>query len=326
VALCETDPGRLAEGTKKLGVPGYARFEQMLEKEKPDVVHAVTRPYIARAGWIAPAAAAGAKLLLVEKPMALTPSELDLLEAEYRKAGIKLVVNMQRRYMNFAFRFRELVERGELGDVHYIRGNCQGDLMLDICTHLIDCILFLVGDAKPTGVWASAAGTRNFGNPDERAPVDMIATYSFASGARAFFEAVEHALGTANFPIDEKLEAWQPERCNFDVWGTKGRFWWREYGTWGYQLEGMAKPFVERTHFFRDDLQAQHLFTRAIGEWLDDERKPHLNRFELARAGTDVLFGAYLSALRGRRIDLPAKVTDADVAALRAKLEAAGGA
>jgi predicted dehydrogenase len=235
--------------------------------------------------------------------MALLPSELATLEQEYRKAGIKLIVNMQRRYMPFAYRFRELAASGKLGKVHYIRGNCQGDMMLDICTHLIDCILFLVGDAKPTGVWATAAGTRNFDNPDERAPDSMVATYSFASGARAFFEAVEKSLGSANFPVKEKLEDWQQERCNFDVWSEKGRFWWREYGTWGYQLEGMRKPFVEQTFFWRDDVQAQNLFTRAVGEWLEDE-----------------LFGAYLSALKGRMIPLPATATDADIQALRAKL------
>ena len=69
-------------------------------------------------------------------------------------------------------------DQGQLGDIHYVRGNSQGSLMLDICTHLIDCILFLLGDAKPTAVWATAEGARNFDHPDERAPVNMHRLWS----------------------------------------------------------------------------------------------------------------------------------------------------
>jgi hypothetical protein len=95
---------------------------------------------------------------------------------------------------------------------------------------------------------------------------------------------------------------------------------WREYGTWGYQTEGMAMPFVEKTHFFADDLIAQKEFTKAIGAWLDDESKPHLNRYELARVGTELIFGAYRSALDNKYISLPAGLNDGQLNQLRVKL------
>jgi predicted dehydrogenase len=236
--------------------------------------------------------------------------------------ALKIIVNTQRRYMPFAILYRKLIAEKKLGMPHFVRGNVRGSV-LDMSPHLLDCILLLMCDSRPKAVWAAAEGARNFANPNERGPDNLIAEFTFASGARVFFESSQESLGTANFPLPEKFDGWQPERCNLDVWATEGRFWWREYGTWGYQLQGMRSAKVERTHFFRDDISAQHLFTKAIGEWLDDKRKPHHNRFELSRVHMDCLYGAYKSALAGRRLDFPIKVTDPDVAALRRKLRLA---
>ena len=323
VALCEKVPERLEAGVKKLGVPGYLKYEEMLEKEKPDIVHAVTNPTILRSEWIDAAAKNHVKALVVEKPMALTPSELAGLDEAVKKTNLKVVINMQRRYMPFSLKFRELMDSGKLGDIHFFRGNCEAIWgIVDIATHLMDCMLYFMDDSPPVGVWASADGANDFENPTERGPDNLFAAYSFGNGARGFFEAVRKPLGTANFPIEnrENLEPWQPERCNLDLWATKGRLWWREYGTWGYQTEGMAMPFVEKTHFVSDDLAAQREFTRAIGAWLDDESKPHLNRYELAKVGTELIFGAYRSALEGKRLDLPADFDDEQFGRLKTKL------
>ncbi|MCL2815127.1 MAG: Gfo/Idh/MocA family oxidoreductase [Oscillospiraceae bacterium] len=322
-ALCEKDPALLGEGAKKLGVPGYLDYEQMLKEQKPDIVHAVTSPAIRRSVWLEAADRHGVRAVVVEKPLALTPSELAEFEESAKKTNLKIIVNMQRRYMPFSAEFKRLAASGKLGDVHFFRGNCETIWgVIDIATHLMDCMLFLMDDSKPVGVWASAAGANDFNSPTERGPDNLIAAYSFKNGARGFFEAVKKPLGTANFPVEDKenLLPWQPERCNLDVWATKGRFWWREYGTWGYQTEGMSEPFVEKTHFTADDTAAQREFTKAVADWLDDESKPHLNRYELAKVGTELIFGAYCSALYNKYIDLPANFDDAQLAQLRVKL------
>ena len=326
-ALCEKDKNLLDEGAKKLGVPGYSDYEEMLEKEKPDIVHAVTSPVIKRSVWVEAAARHNVKALVIEKPIALTPSELAELDAIIKKTNLKVIVNMQRRYMPFNVKFKELIDAGQLGDIHFFRGNCETIWgVVDIATHLIDCMLYMMNDSQPSGVWASVNGANDFNSPTERGPDNLIAVYSFKNGARGFVEAVKKPLGTANFPIDlndfanNKLEPWQPERCNLDVWTTKGRFWWREYGTWGYQTEGMAMPFTEKTFFAADDISAQKEFTRAISSWLDDGSKPHLNRYELARVGAELIFGAYRSALDGKYTDLPAEFGDGQLEQLKNKL------
>ena len=56
VAICEIDEDLRKTAVEELNVTGYAAYEEMLEKEKPDIVHAVTNPTIPRHIWVEPAA------------------------------------------------------------------------------------------------------------------------------------------------------------------------------------------------------------------------------------------------------------------------------
>ena len=42
IAICEIDEERLKAAVEELNIPGYTDYVEMLEKEKPDIVHAVT--------------------------------------------------------------------------------------------------------------------------------------------------------------------------------------------------------------------------------------------------------------------------------------------
>jgi predicted dehydrogenase len=239
-ALCEVVEERLAAGVDRLGVRGYRSYEEMLEGEELDIVHVVTRPSIPRAQWIGPAVEAGVRALVLEKPIALRPSELDALCEEAAKSDIKIVVNMQRRYWPFAGQYKELVNRGRLREPHFIRANTRGGV-LGMGTHLIDLILFLLDEGQPEAVWASAEGVQGYDNPEECSPDNLIAQFTFAPGVRAFLEVVQEPLGTANFPPRQELNPSQLDECNFDLWATEGRFWYRQCGTMGYWVEGMQR-------------------------------------------------------------------------------------
>lgn len=85
----------------------------------------------------------------------------------------------------------------------------------------------------------------------------------------------------------------------------------------GYQLDGMAHPFIEKTHFGEDDKFGQRAFTEAIATWLDDENQQIRNRLEFALLGLDLIMGAYRSALLGERIAWPPKRYDEEWMALK---------
>lgn len=295
VAICEKDENLRASGERELGVKGYADYEEMLHKERPDIVHAVTMPTIPRAVWVEPAANAGVKVLVIEKPIALRPKEAEELHLAWQRTGLKIIVNHQRRYMPFAMKFRQILLEGKLGDIHFIRASTEGDIT-DMDTHLMDLVLMILSDQPPTAVWASIQGKENYKVPWFNCPDDLMAIYTFPNGTRVFFESARKAFGTADFPNTNP-------RCNIDVWATNGRMWWRENGSWGYQING--ERFSQRTSFNEDDMPAQKLFTKAIANWLEDEDDKHLCRYEIAKIGFDAVMSAYRSALLGRRLKAP---------------------
>jgi predicted dehydrogenase len=312
VALCEQDPVRLEQGMRRLGVPGYTEYQEMLEKERPDIVHAVTTPTISRAIWIEPAAAAGVKALVIEKPIGLKPSEAEAVAKVVRETGLKVIVNHQRRYMPFADRLLEMQKSGEMGPVHFVRASTEGPLT-DMATHLMDLVLLAVGDVAPEAVWASVEGGSDYAKPHYQCPDAMIATYTFPGGIRVLFESAEQALGTRDFRGCNG-------RCNIDIWAGKGRSWWRQFCLSGYHLDGMSWPHLEATNMEADDIPAQRRLTQAIATWLDDETQPHRCRFEAAKIGSDALMSAYRSALLGKRLTLPSPLTDEEWEELRQRL------
>ena len=93
VAICEVDDHRRSRAEVKLNVTGYADYEQMLEREQPDIVHAVTNPRTPRHIWIEPAVQLGVSALVIEKPIALRPEEAKHLDSAKEGTNIKVIVN-----------------------------------------------------------------------------------------------------------------------------------------------------------------------------------------------------------------------------------------
>ena len=312
IALCEIDENRLKNSVNELNVTGYTDYEEMLKTEKPDIVHAVTAPTVPRHIWVEPAADAGVRALVIEKPIALRPRDSELLAAAHEKTGIKIIVNHQRRYLPFAEKLLEFFAEDSLGDIHFIRA-CSECMITDMVTHLMDLVLLALRDIPITHVWGTVQGGETYQDPILDCPDDMIAQYTFENGSRVFFESARKAFGTIDFPGSNP-------RCNIDLWATKGRMWWRENGSWGYHLEGMSQPFEEATNFGIDDRYGQRAFTQAIATWLDDENQPHLNRLEYALLGFDLIMAAYRSALIGERIAYPPKLSDEEWVELKKRL------
>ena len=286
--ICEIDDQRRASAEAELNVIGYADYEEMLRKEEPDIVHAVTMPTVPRHIWVEPAARAGVGTLVIEKPIALRPREAERLDAAQEGTNLKIIVNHQRRYLPFADKIREFQAEDKLGEVHFVRANTQGEIT-DMDTHLMDLVLLTVGDVPPTDVWATIEGGETYQTDLLNCPENLIAVYMFPSGIRVFFESTRQALGTTDFPSSNP-------RCNIDIWAPKGRMWWRENGSWGYLLDGGSQQFIEPTNFGQDDISAQRRLTQAIATWLIDESQSHHCCYQFAKLGFDAIMAAYRSA------------------------------
>ena len=301
VAACDMNAARLHEHGKRFKIPHlYEDLDTMLAAEKPDVLHIVTPPGI-REQPIELAARHKVKVAVVEKPIALNIEQARVIRRIADRTGIKIVVNTQRRYYKAFQEIRRLQEAGRFGETRFMRFVTRANIM-SWGPHVVDLILFLLGDAPPSHVWATAEGMNgyDYGHP---APARMLIALTFPHDVMVYLEAADDAVG-----VPGVTDFW--EHAEFDLWGTRGRAWWTMSGGWGYQGDGDAAPCLEDTGLDIDEVPGQRAFTRAIARWLDDEADRHECRLQNALLGFDVTMAAYHSATLGRRVAFPAEVPD----------------
>jgi UDP-N-acetylglucosamine 3-dehydrogenase len=123
----------------------YAAAEELLDKERPDVVSICTWPTI-RPQMVELACAYGVKGILAEKPMAVDLAGCDRMIAAAERAGTLLVVGHQRRFHNRYRKARELLDSGAIGDLVQLTGYDAADLLSN-GSHTVDLIRYLVHDA-----------------------------------------------------------------------------------------------------------------------------------------------------------------------------------
>ncbi|NOZ21408.1 MAG: Gfo/Idh/MocA family oxidoreductase [Planctomycetes bacterium] len=317
VAVCDLQQDRREAFLKEFGVPkAYDDYEKALAAEKPDVVHVVTQP--GRREWeMETAAKAGVKAAIVEKPMAIIPSDIEKLARIHRDTGIKIIVNCQRRYFP-QFRdgtIRDIVEN-KIGKLYLVRASAKGNTM-GMGPHLMDLLMLFLGEAKPEAAWAMAYGINEEGyQATHRAPEHILAEYWFPDDIRVIFDCDTDALGT---PGEESF--WM--HLHFDFLGSEGRLYLTQNKGYWYQSHGMAEPVRGESSWDNQGFGGQRDFTKAVGEWLDGG-EPHLNRFEVGKAVFDALIGAQASVYYGKKIDLPCDFSDEQWTELREQLKKNG--
>lgn len=317
VAVCDRIAERRDEFQQCYGVAkAYDDYEAMLDAERPHVVHVVTPPG-SRLWECEAAVKAGARAIIVEKPMAILPSTLDELAKLRASTDTEIIVNCQRRYFP-QFRDGTIADivRDRLGRVYFIRASSKGNLM-GMGPHLMDLLMLFLGEAQPEAVWATAYDYHEESYfASHRAPEHVLAEYWFPGGIRVIFDCDTDALGT---PGEQSF--WM--HLHFDFLGSEGWLHLTQNGGYWYQRHGMAEPVRGQSSWDKQGAAGQREFTQAVADWLDGGPE-HLNRFAVAEAVVRALFGALKSAYLGRRIDLPAALTDGEWHELMARIRKPG--
>ena len=306
VAACDRDASRLEEKGRRFQVPAcYTDLDEMLAKEKPDIIHVVAPPDV-REGPIEQAGRAGVKGVIVEKPVALDPPQAGKIAALAERYSLKIAVNTQRRYFPSCQGLKALLGSGQIGDITFVRCATKGNF-LSMGPHLVDLLQYFMNDVSPVSVWACAHGMNghDYGHP---APAKVLARYIYANGATAYLEDAEDAVCTPEEP-----DFWQHLRLDF--WGTRGRAWYVQNHSWGHQAEGMADPVATPVTWLEEDLVGQRAFTQAMGDWLEDDNAPHLNCLATNLAEFDMIMATLLSVHVSAPVELPATVPQ-DIVAL----------
>ncbi len=125
----------------------YTNYQEMIEKEKPDIVCIATRPG-PHVDITVFAAENGVKGIYCEKPLCCSMEEADIIVDVVEKHGVKFNYGTQRRYMPIYRKVRELVEAGEIGDIQCTIAQYGAGSALWGLTHAADMLLFLAKDPE----------------------------------------------------------------------------------------------------------------------------------------------------------------------------------
>lgn len=175
VAIAETDPKRRAHWASLLGVPAYESWQELLEKERLEAA-AVVCEY----GERAPASIACLERgihVICDKPVAISPEQLDGLEEAYANGQAAFSCLLEKRFWGPYRVLKELVTDGRLGQIvsavatgpHKLmpegrpgwmfQESTYGGTLVDLVVHDIDALLWLCG-GTPTMVRAAQAQRR----------------------------------------------------------------------------------------------------------------------------------------------------------------------
>jgi myo-inositol 2-dehydrogenase/D-chiro-inositol 1-dehydrogenase len=302
----------------------YTDYHDLLARGDLDFVDICT-PEFLHAEQVEAAAAAGVNII-TEKPMAASVAEADRMIAAAERANVLLMVAHSRRFTGRYQEIRKAIDRGDIGEVRYVRENerrprsmydsldlgtgywapesgrpwltmaqfSQGAALTN-AVHETDLARWFVGQ-EPAWVYAEARIT------EEGAEVpDMISyTVEFRNGAIAAAEIVNQL--PRGYPYFHMME----------VIGTEGRVRAQDPGMAPFtaaDMQGLQQPVNFPTLLHVDEAYVRELaaFSNSIrtGEPLPITPQE-------ARGAVELSVAAVISSRTGKRVALPLSTEEAN--------------
>ena len=309
-AVCDLNEERLHPFAEQFHIPRrYTNLREMLETEKPDLLHVVTQPQL-RVEFFTLADEHKVPAVLVEKPLALDATDFNATAALARTTRTRICVNHQLRFHPKVLELLELVRGGAIGDVRLIDGSARLGLGGQ-GTHILNLVFAFAGNARPVEILGQASGQETWMGSTHPSPDMALGDIRFDNGVRALF-----ACGHNGPPASED------ERTHFHkriaVHGTKGFIHWT-MESWESYTPEQGYRSGEKS-YRAEDVLGQAAMTDALFDWLDDDTQPHPNRLEVSLAESNTVLGLFKSALEQRPIALPFEPAGSLIEALRARL------
>ncbi len=182
VGVCDEEQAKAETLARRFRIEKtYANFAQLLDEQRPDVVHILTPPQT-HAALALQAMEAGCHVL-VEKPMALSLDEADAMIAAARIRGVKLCINHNQLFDPVLLQARRLIEEGFVGTVIHVESyygfnlaqtserrwvaNLPGGVFQNLAPHPLSLILEFLEDPLELHASTLTTGTLGPDVPDE---------------------------------------------------------------------------------------------------------------------------------------------------------------
>ena len=293
VACCDVDSERLDAFAEKYDIPQrYTDLDEMLAKEKPDVVHLVTRPNL-RVDLMTRLSQARVPGVIVEKPICVGADDYKALRQLEQQSATKFAVNHQLRHHPMILDFLRRVQDGEIGEVRFLDASAVLPLSGQ-GVHVLDLLFAFNGYAEPQTVFGAGSGYDDI-DGTHPSPRTMEALLTFRNGVRGALQAGEGA------PIFEESAVHMHKRIA--IYGTHGFLHWR-MNAWERSLpdgtvERGAKDYAE------EDGQGQANLTNAMFDWLADDAAVSPTNLNTSLDEWLVILAVYQSTVEACPVDLP---------------------
>ena len=222
VAIAGRTEERVAEAARRFGYEGYyTSWEELAEDPRIDVFDNCSSHHM----HVEPSIAAlnNGKHVVCEKPMALTAEDAFRMLSAARSAGTRHMCGFNYRFVPAIRLARDLIDRGELGDIYHIRvqylqqslhdpdrplgrapdpGSAKAGSQAILGSHAVDLARFLVGEFGTISALSPRVLDRRPGPGNRMVELEWddasIALAEFESGAIGTVEASRLATGRAN--------------------------------------------------------------------------------------------------------------------------------
>ena len=124
VQMVTRDPSKYTEFAQRTGIPISDNYEATLRNDAIEAVIIATG-HSAHGKHVEQAASAG-KHIFCEKPFTLTRESAVSAASACEKAGVKLAVAFNRRFQPALIKIREMIDKGELGNILHVEGSHSG--------------------------------------------------------------------------------------------------------------------------------------------------------------------------------------------------------
>jgi predicted dehydrogenase len=293
VAISDLDEARRERFGEEFGVARrYSDAREMLERERPDVLHLVTNPEL-RVPLMTLADEYRVPAVIVEKPIAVDASDYRALRELAARTRTKFVVNHQLRFHPKIRELQRDIVGGRIGAVRYLEASARLGLSGQ-GTHITDLIFAFHGDQGPASVFGLVSGG-DWLSGNHPAPQMAEAALTFADGVRGAILCGTNAPAVAEAPghMHKRIA----------VYGTRGHVEWQMEAWERLTLDGGHESGVYRYH--EEDVLGQQALTEAVFDWLDDASRVHPNNLATSLTEFEVILALFASALHRAPVGLP---------------------
>ncbi len=318
-AICDMNVERLNTFGDEFGISSrYTDLDEMLEKEKPDVLHIVTTPVVPssnariRYPLMKQTSEHGVPAAIVEKPIAVEGEDWKQIATLAEETKTKFVVNTQLNFHPKNLELKKDVEEGRIGEIRFIDASARSRAA-EQGGHVLQLVSSYIDNARPVRVLGQISGRENLNSaPGHPGPLHAVGHVLCENGVH-----VSLAFGTEMAQAASDDPGIYSHKRVF-VAGTKGFVHWR-FNSWERAtLEGGYEGGP--LNYGEQDVVAQANFTEAVFDWLDDENKVHPTHLKQSLVEFNLILGIYYSGITNEIIELPFEPPDGLIDSLREKL------